>query len=434
MPAPQSVVYGAAESVRTGAGPRRTSVRRVVLVAAISPLITGYAVITVLLALVTATASGAAFSIPGVLAAAAPVWLAGYHVPVHITGHDLGVLPLLLTALLLLFTARSAGTAARRLDLLGARSAATVIGPIGAVHAVFAVLLALLCSGGPVTAAPVVAFFVAGVLAMVAATIGVARPCDLAWAVLRRADHATEAGLRAAVLAVLGLVAVGAVVFTGGLIASWSTSTHVFRLAAPGVGSGLGMLLLSAAYLPNALIGTLSVTTGPGFGIGTVAVAQWHFHTGPLPALPLLAPLPTVEGHWWVFLMLLPASVGVLVGLVCRRFTERFGDRLRAVLLAALVAGVSWLVLAALAGGELAAGPFDPVTVPAGSLGVSVFLFIAIPGALTVWPAGPGSGLLAMVTDDDEMTEDEDAAEDEWEDEEAPANEDTEDTEAAEAE
>jgi hypothetical protein len=102
-----------------------------------------------------------------------------------------------------------------------------------------------------------------------------------------------------------------------------------------------------------------------------------------------------------VFLMLLPAAVGVLTGLVCRRL-DNLAGRFRAVLVAALVTGVSWLFLAAMAGGALAGGPFDPVTVPAGSLGAATFLAVAVPGALTVWLAGRTPSLLGI---DDEYYE-----------------------------
>jgi Family of unknown function (DUF6350) len=396
MPADQSVAQSAADQVRPG--PDDTW--GVLLRAAVGPIVAGYAGIAALLALITVTAPGAPMSLSGVLAAAAPVWLAGYHVPVDITGHELGVLPLLPTAALLLLVARVAGNAARRLDLTEPRSAGRVIGPIAAAHAVFAMALALLCTGSA-TASPVLAFFVTGVLAAAAATAGVAGPCGLLPTALRRADDATEAGLRAGVLAVLGMAAVGAVVFAIGLLASWSTAARLFHASAPGFGSGLGMLLLSVAYLPNALIATLSFAAGPGFGLGAVSVAQWHFHGGPLPAVPLLAPLPAVEGHWWVFLMLLPAAVGVLTGLVCRRL-DNLAGRFRAVLVAALVTGVSWLFLAAMAGGSLAGGPFDPVVVPAGSLGAATFLAVAVPGALTVWLAGRTPSLLGI---DDEYYE-----------------------------
>jgi hypothetical protein len=144
------------------------------------------------------------------------------------------------------------------------------------------------------------------------------------------------------------------------------------------------MFLLSTAYVPNALVGTLSFVAGPGFAIGRVSVAPWHFQAGPMPGIPVLAPLPVVEAHWWMFLMVLPVAVGVLAGLCCRTSPTR----LRSAGIAALVAALAWLVLAALAGGALAGGPFDPVTVPAGLLAVAVFGLVAVPGALTACLTG----------------------------------------------
>lgn len=400
MPTLQSVSYGTA--ARSGAD-HRGGAGRALLVASVGPLVIGYLGIAALLALVTATAPGADVSTAGVLAAAAPAWLAAYHVPVDIAGHELGMLPLLPTALMMLLVARTAGNTARRLDLYTPRSAVKLICAIGFTHAVFGAVLALMCSGARVGASAVIAFFVAGVFGALAATLGTAGPCGMGAAVLDRADPATAAGLRAGALAVAGLVGVGAAVFALGSLASWSTAVRLFQVTAPGAGGGLGMVLLSVAYLPNALIGTLSFVAGPGFGIGSASVAQWTFHAGPVPAMPLLAALPAVEAYWWIFLMLLPAGVGVLVGFACRRFTEQRGARVRAVLLAALVAAVSWLVLAALAGGALANGPFDPVTVPAGLLAAAVFLFVAVFGVSTVWLAGRDRGLLSF--DDDEYIE-----------------------------
>lgn len=416
MAAPQSVVYGPADQAGTGAGPGGGHARRVLATAMLIPLVVGYLGIAAVLALITVT--GGTFTLPGVLLAAGPAWLAAFHVPITITGHELGVLPLLPTALLLLLVARAARTAADRLDLTEPRAALRVVAPVTAAHAGLATLIALLATG-PVTASPILAFAITGAFATAAATVGVARPCGLLSVALRRADHVVEVGLRAGRLATIGLVAVGALTFTVGLIASWSTSVALFRTGAPGFADGLGMLLLSVAYLPNVLVGTLSFTAGPGFGIGTVAIAQWRFHAGPIPAVPVLAPLPADEGHWWIFLMLLPAAVGVLTGLACRGVATQVIIRVRAVAIAALVAAVSWLVLAALAGGALAAGPFDPVIVPAGSLAASVFLLIAIPGALTVWLADRAPALLAP-DDDDDYDEYEDDPPEEPEPEEEP--------------
>lgn len=377
MPALQSVqAPGTVEQ----AGPVR-----VLLAAALGPVVTGYAGVVALLALVTAAAPGATLSTGGVLAAAGPAWLVVYHVAVTIAGHELGVLPLLPTIGVLALVAWAAGNAARRLDWDTPRAAAKVIGAVGCAHGGFGVLLAVLCRGWTVTATPVVAFFVAGSMAALAATVGTARRCGLLAAALSRADGATETGLRAGRVALVALCGVSAVVFAAGLLGSLPTVARLFGSAAPGAGAGLGMFLLCLAYLPNVLVGALSFAAGPGFAIGSYTLAQWRLHGGGVPAVPVLGPLPAAVADWWLFLVPLPAACGVLAGLVCGRLRGRLTDRLRAVGVAALVAGGGCLVAGALAGGTLAG---DPVVVPAGSLGVAVGLLIGVPAAVTVWVTG----------------------------------------------
>lgn len=370
-------------TLRTSQRPAVPELRtgQVLVVAAVGPVITGYVMIAAVLALVAAAAPNATVTAVGVLRAAGPAWLAAYHVPVDVAGHELGVLPLLPTILLLALVARSAGNAARRLDWTTPRSAAIVIGTVGGTHAVIGTGIAVLCLGGTVAASPVIAFCCAGALSAVAATVGTARQCGLVAACLARADDATGTGLRAGGLAVLGVAAAGAVVYAVGLLASWPTAAALFPR-----GGGLGMFLLCLAYLPNALVGTVSLVAGPGFTLGRVTVAPWHFHGGAVPAVPVLAPLPATAAPWWPALVLLPVGVGVLVGRVSAAVPGP--DRLRAVGIAALVTAVAWLVLAALAGGALAGGPFDPVTVPAGALAAAVCLAVAVPGAVTVWLIG----------------------------------------------
>jgi hypothetical protein len=136
------------------------------------------------------------------------------------------------------------------------------------------------------------------------------------------------------------------------------------------------------AYLPNAMVGALSFASGPGFSIGPASIAPFAFHGGAVPAVPLLAAVPAAAAHWWFVLLALPAAVGVLVGLVARGWDQPWTARLRAIAVAGLVAGGGCLVLAALSGGALAGGPFDPVTVPAGLLGATAFGWITVAGGL----------------------------------------------------
>ena len=73
----------------------RATQARVLLAVALGPLITGYAVVAALLALITVTAENTQFSTLDVLLAAGPGWLAAHQVPIAINGHPLGLLPLL---------------------------------------------------------------------------------------------------------------------------------------------------------------------------------------------------------------------------------------------------------------------------------------------------------------------------------------------------
>ena len=62
--------------------------------------------------------------------------------------------------------------------------------------------------------------------------------------------------------------------------------------------------------------------------------------------------------------------------------------RARAVGVAAVVVGLSFLVLAGLSGGTLGGDRFDPVTVPAGLLAVSMFGWVAVVGSVVAWLTG----------------------------------------------
>ncbi|HWE90228.1 MAG TPA: DUF6350 family protein [Pseudonocardiaceae bacterium] len=363
---------------------------RVLALAAGGPVIASYAAVAALLALVAAATPGAGLSTAGVLNAAGPAWLAAFHVPVTLVGHDLGALPLLPTMLVLALVGRTAADATSRLGASTPASAVPVLGTIAVTHAMFGLLLAVVCSDDAVRASPVLAFFVCGVLSGLAAAVGAARRCGLLRAALVRADDVTRSGLRAGAAGVAGLLGGGALILAGALIGSWPSAVAVFRVDAPGVGAGLGMLLLSVAYLPNAVVASASFAAGPGFSVGASSFGPLVSHPGPVPALPLLAAVPTgpVGPHRWsMLLMLLPVAVGVLVGWIARRIPGTMLARCRAVGVAAICVALGASVLAALSGGALGGGRFDPVTVPAGLLAVSAFAWVTAVGSFVVWLA-----------------------------------------------
>jgi Family of unknown function (DUF6350) len=362
---------------------------KILFAAAVGPLIAGYAAIAALFALITAIASVATFSIAGVLHAAGPGWLAAYQVPVTIGGRPLGVLPLLVTIGMCLLVARSASHAADRLGYREPGQAVNVVAPMTAAHAMLSAVVALSSVGGGVTVEPLAGFLVPGSLAALSATVGVAKPCGIVAGLRAYLDPVAIRGLRAGALGMAGLFACGALVFTVSLMSSARTVGELFDSNAAGFGSGAGMLLLSLGYLPNAVIGTLAFTAGPGFSLGQVSIGVFTFAGGPVPGVPILAGIPEHPARWWGLLMVLPAAVGALVGWSLRRSDDRPLARLRTVGIAGALVGFGCVLLGTLAGGRLASGPFDPVSIPAGLLSVAGFGWIVLPGGLVAWFAGP---------------------------------------------
>nr|WP_290055482.1 DUF6350 family protein [Amycolatopsis sp. MEP2-6] len=358
---------------------------RVLLAAALGPLVTGYAVVATVLALVALTAGRAVFSGTGVLLAAGPGWLAAHQVRLGLGGHPLGVLPLLATLGAALLAARTAAGAAQRLGCRSAREALPVLLTITGAHAVFGLVIALGAQGSPVSANPVVAFVVPGLLAAVAAGTGVIRTCGLPDVVAARLDPLALRGLRAGALGFAVLVACGAAVFTVATAVSWATVSDVYE---PAFGTSFGLFLLSVLYLPNAVAATLSFVTGPGFSIGDLNVGMFGYRGGAVPGVPLLGGLPEQHAAWWPALLVLPAAAGALVGWSLRKVDADPAQRIRAVAVAGAVVALGCVLLGTLSGGRLGDGPFDPVSVPMGVASVVAFCWIVIPGSFVAFFTG----------------------------------------------
>jgi hypothetical protein len=358
---------------------------RVLLAAALGPLVTGYAAIATVLTLVALTAPRTVFSGTGVLLAAGPGWLAAHQVRLDLGVHPLGVLPLLPTLGALALAARTASGAAVRLGCRSPREALPVFATITGAHALFGLVIALGAQGSPVTANPLVAFVVPGLLAAAASAVGVVRCCGLPDVVAERLDPLALRGVRAGALGLAVLVACGAVVFTVATALSWRTVADMYE---PALGSSLGMFLLSVLYLPNAVTAVLSFVTGPGFSIGDLNVGMFGYRGGAVPGVPLLGGLPEHHAAWWPALLALPAATGVLVGWSLRKVDADPAQRIRAVAVAGAVVALGCVLLGTLSGGRLGDGPFDPVSVPVGVASVVAFCWIVIPGSFVAFFTG----------------------------------------------
>jgi hypothetical protein len=358
---------------------------RVLLAAALGPLLTGYTAVAALLALIALTAGRAVFSGTGVLLAAGPGWLAAHQVRLDIGGHPLGLLPVLPTLGVVALAARTASGAAARLGCRSPREARPVFVAITGAHAVFGLVVALGTRGSPVTANPLLAFAVPGLLAAAASAAGIIRCCGLPDFVAERVDPLALRGVRAGALGLAVLVACGAGVFTVATAVSWRTVADMYE---PALGSSSGLFLLSVLYLPNAVTAALSFVTGPGFSIGSLNAGMFGYHAGAVPGVPLLGGLPEHHAAWWPALLALPAAAGALVGWTLRKIDAEPVQRVRAVAVAGAVVALGCVVLGTVSGGRLGDGPFDPVSVPVGVASVVMFCWIVIPGSFVAFFAG----------------------------------------------
>jgi len=180
-------------------------------------------------------------------------------------------------------------------------------------------------------------------------------------------------------------VLIGAAVVTAFRLV-WSLPTAVNLVeGGGGVTGGLGLLALSVAYLPNVVLGVLSVAVGPGAIIGQTTITAFGAVHAPLPPLPVLAVIPDGDGSWWwPAVLLVPALAAVHLGRsAADRCTTR-AEALRTVTAAAVLAGVVLAVGGELAGGTLGSGALTPVAAPSVALGAVSAAWLAIVGFAAV--------------------------------------------------
>ena len=146
------------------------------------------------------------------------------------------------------------------------------------------------------------------------------------------------------------------------IITHWARFISLFTVLDPGWIGLLLLLLLTFVSLPNAAVMTVSLVAGAGFAIGNhTLISPWHVRLAELPAVPLLAPLPTGRS---LFLTLLPivtilaSAVGgfIAVKSIAGGYAKLYACGVHA----AANAGIL-LTLNVLAGGSLVGGHLSSV-------------------------------------------------------------------------
>ncbi|GAA5150228.1 hypothetical protein GCM10023321_15190 [Pseudonocardia eucalypti] len=337
--------------------------------------------------------AGAPWHPAGLIRAAVPLWLAAHQVPLVVDGVPLGVLPLLPTLGLGVVIGALATRLTRRLGGRAREDGSAVIATLGGTHASVAVLATAL-PADPAPASPWGALLGAGIVAAVAAGLGTLRATGVpAW--WPGLPLWLRTGLVAARQGACALASAGALLLFAALLGSISEMHARLVAGPPELGAGLGLIVLSLCYLPNALVASVSWLAGPGVSIGAATASPLFTSAGPLPAVPLMAAMPLERPPGWTALVfLLPVLVGALVGRRCRDADPAEPlRRLPAVGVAAGVVAVGAALLAAVVSGSLAGGPFDPVVLPPIGLAAALLGWVGVPAlAVALLPGYRGPG------------------------------------------
>jgi hypothetical protein len=191
---------------------------------------------------------------------------------------------------------------------------------------------------------------------------------------------------RAATAGVLALLGLSGVVMVGSMIVHWATMHDLYGITDSVFGQ-FSLTLLAVLYIPNVLVGTAAVAVGSSAHIGLATFSSFTVLGGDIPALPVLAAVPSPPlGPVWVALLIVGAASGVAVGQQAARRPLPLVPAIAKLVVAAALAALTMAVLGYAGGGRL--GNFGDVGVDQTTFGPAAFLWFAGIGALTVAMSG----------------------------------------------
>jgi uncharacterized protein DUF6350 len=326
----------------------------------------------------------------GALGAIASMWLGVHAVPISIGGRELGVMPLLPVLLMVWATARTTARATSpQSSWLVIRW--VVASALGGPLLLAAIALAVIHDASSVltelqTPSALRAFTSVLVVHAIGAAIGIwSRAGRRALAASPLPDWLADS-VRAATAGVLALFGLSGLVTAGSLVVHWATMQELYGITDSIFGQ-LSLTVLSALYAPNVIVGSAAVAVGSSAHLGFATFSAFTVFGGDIPALPILAALPTPPlGPVWVALLIVGASSGVVVGQQCARHALLFVPAMAKLLVAAIAGALTMSLLAFGGSGRL--GNFGDVGVDQGALVIGVFFWFAVVGGVTVLMAG----------------------------------------------
>jgi Family of unknown function (DUF6350) len=343
---------------------------------------------------------------------AAQLWLLAQRTPLRVAGGTLTIPLLGLTLLLGLLVMRATAIVARASHCAEPRDLGVVVASVVGPYAVIATVVAAIARSSAIRPVAGAAFVCAAVLGGLFAAIGAVRGAGMSRQVWRLLPYEVRTALQAAGAAGAALVSGAAVLTVVAL------GLHVHRMVAiagdyGGAPGEFATLLLSLLLLPNAVMAALGYLVGPGFAVGAGAsVTLGGAHVGAVPALPLLAAMPTGPAPWPVlaWCVVVVVAAGVVAGRrVARRSTQGVKGQLRCVLLAAATLGVGAAAVVGFAGGPAGPGrlaavgssPWQVGLCVAAEVGVVAAVVVALAAAVQVRRDG---AVVQLPSDDGELS------------------------------
>ena len=121
--------------------------------------------------------------------------------------------------------------------------------------------------------------------------------------------------VRAAVVAFVALIGLGAVLLGIGILAGWSQIVATYQELHAGAVGDTAVTLLQLGFLPNLVIYAIAWSTGAGFSFGAgTSVGLTSSDAGTLPMLPILGAVPESMGTFGLVGLMVPLGAGVIAG------------------------------------------------------------------------------------------------------------------------
>ena len=309
-----------------------------------------------------ATAGSATGNTSEPMRAAIWLWLGAHHIPFFLNGAAHGYLSYLpIGAMLLPFFALRSGFGRALSKLHGDfHNIASVRTIFASQYALVVTVLALASRSNSVAAqwylAPIFAFFISYLASLTAGS-------------RLRMSHAVSYATRALAI----LMGFSFIILAVAIFSHITTFKNISIVLQPGFFGSFLLFSLNLFYLPNLAVSVFAYFTGTGFAVGAgTLVSPLTHRLGEIPALPILAVLPTSSSKWALIAVALTIALGALMA------TWALSSSTQALIQAIILLAISISAIAYLASGALMTQAMSAVGVSIWKLALSVIVEIGL--------------------------------------------------------